>query len=48
MVIVCEATYVVLHSNFAAYIVCWRYKPCDGVSFLDLFGPVAGVTNPIM
>ena len=43
--IVCEAMYVVFHSNFAAYM-------CVGdisrVSFLDLFGPIAGATNPIM
>ena len=25
----CEAMYVVFHSNFAAYIVCRRYKPCE-------------------
>ena len=43
--IVCEAMYVVFHSNFAAYIVCRRYKPCE---FLDLFGPIARATNPIM
>ena len=37
--------YVVFQSNFAVYdIVCRRYKPCG---FLDLFGPIAGATNPI-
>ena len=34
--------YVVFHSNFAAYIV---YRRCvSRVSFLNLFGPIAGVT----
>ena len=36
--------YVVFHSNFATYSIL-----CAGaisVSFLDLFGPIAGVTNP--
>ena len=27
--IVSEVMYVVFHSNFAAYIVCRRYKPCE-------------------
>ena len=27
------------------YIVCLRYKLCDGVGFLDLSGLIAGVTN---
>ena len=43
--IVCGAMYVVFYSNFATYIVRQCYKPCE---FLDLFGPIAGATNPIM
>ena len=31
---VCEAMYVVFHSNFAAYIVCHRYKPCEFLGFV--------------
>ena len=34
--VVCEAMYAVFHSNFAAYIVCWRCKPCE---FLGLIWP---------
>ena len=30
----CEAIYVVFHSNFAPYIVCRRYKPCEFPGFL--------------
>ena len=30
----CEAMYFVFHSNFAAYIVCWRYKPCEFLGFV--------------
>ena len=44
LVAVYEAIYVVFHSNFATYIVCCAISR---VSFLDLFGPIAGVTNPI-
>ena len=41
-----EAMYVAFYSNFAA---CGAYcVPISRVSFLDLFGPIAGVTNPIM
>ena len=38
--IVCEAMYVVFHSNFAAYIVCRRYKPCEflGLVWTDCWG----------
>ena len=32
--IVCEAMYAVCHSNFAAYIVCRRYKPCEFLGFV--------------
>ena len=31
---VCEAMSVVFHSNFAAYIVCRRYKPCEFPGFV--------------
>ena len=31
---VCEAMYVVFHSNFAAYVVCRRYKPCEFLGFV--------------
>ena len=39
-VIVCEAMNVVFHSNFAAYIVCRRYKPCEfpGFVWTDCWG----------
>ena len=37
----------VFHSNFAADIVR-RAGTISRVSYLDLFGPIAGVTNPIM
>ena len=30
----CEAMYVVFHSNFAAYIVCRRFKPCEFLWFV--------------
>ena len=33
-VIVCEAMYVVFHSNFAAYIVCQSHKPCEFPGFV--------------
>ena len=33
-VIVCEAMYIVFHSNFAAYIVCQSYKPCEFPGFV--------------
>ena len=33
-VIVCEAMYVIFHLNFAAYIVCRRYKPCEFLGFV--------------
>ena len=33
-VIVCEAMYVVFHSNFAACIVCRRDKPCECPGFV--------------
>ena len=38
--IVCVAMYVVFHSNFAAYIVCRRYKPCEflGLVWTDCWG----------
>ena len=39
--------YVVFHLNFATNIVHQRYN-ISNVSFLDMFGPIAGVTNPIM
>ena len=42
-VIVCKAMYIVFHSNFGTYIVCWHR-----VSILDLLGPIIGITNPIM
>ena len=29
-----KAMYVVFHSNFAAYIVCRRYKPCEFLGFV--------------
>ena len=32
--IVCEAMYAVFHSNFAAYIVCQHYKPCEFLGFV--------------
>ena len=32
--IVCEAMYVVFHSNFAAYIVYRRYKQCEFLEFV--------------
>ena len=31
---VCKAMCVVLHSNFASYIVCRRYKPCEFLGFV--------------
>ena len=34
-VIVCEAMYVVFHSNFAAYIVGWLCKPCEFCGFVE-------------
>ena len=39
-VIVCEVKYTVFHSNFAAYIVCRRYKPCGflGLVWTDCWG----------
>ena len=39
-VIGCEAMYVVFHSNFAAFIVCRRYKPCEfpGFVWTDCWG----------
>ena len=33
-VTVCEAMYIVFHSNFAAFIVCRRYKPCGFLGFV--------------
>ena len=35
-----EAMYVVFHSNFAAFIVCLRYKPCEfpGFVWTDCWG----------
>ena len=35
-----EAMYVVFHSNFAAFIVCQRYKPCGfpGFVWTDCWG----------
>ena len=38
--IVCEAMYVVFHPNFAAFIVCRRYKPCEflGLVWTDCWG----------
>ena len=33
-VIGCEAMYAVFHSNFAAYIVCQGYKPCEFPGFV--------------
>ena len=38
------AMYVVFHSNFAAYIVTGAISR---VRFLNLFGQIAGTTNPI-
>ena len=43
--IVREVMYAVFHSNFAAYI---GTGAVSRVSFLDLFGPIVGVTNPII
>ena len=39
-VIGCEAMYAVFHSNFAAYIVCRRYKLCEfpGFVWTDCWG----------
>ena len=36
----CEAMYVVFHSNFAAYIVCRRFKRCEfpGFVWTDCWG----------
>ena len=31
---VCEAMYVIFHSNFAVYIVCQRKKPCEFLWFV--------------
>ena len=31
---VCEAMYVIFHSNFAVYIVCQRCKPCEFLWFV--------------
>ena len=33
-IVVYEAMHVVFHSNFAAYIVCRRYKPCEFLGFV--------------
>ena len=38
--------YAVFHSNFAVYIYC--AGALNHVSFLDLFGQIAGVTGAIM
>ena len=37
---VCEAMYVVFHSNLATFIVCRRYKPCEflGSVWTDCWG----------
>ena len=48
--IVCEAMYVVFHSNFAAYIVCRRYKPCEflGLVWTNCWGNKSdyNITSP--
>ena len=31
---VCKAMYAIFHSNFAAYIVCRRYKACEFLGFV--------------
>ena len=40
--------YVVFRSNFAAYIGLLCAGAISRVSFLDLFEPIAGVTNSIL
>ena len=49
-VIICEAMCVVFHSNFAAYIVCRRYKPCEFLRFVwtDYWGNKSNyvITSP--
>ena len=47
-VIVCEAMYAVDHSNFAVGPILCTGALLIRVSFLDLFGSIAGVTNPVM
>ena len=42
---VCEAMYIVFHSNFVAMLHAWSLSH---VSFLDLFGLIIGVTNLII
>ena len=48
--VVCEAMYVVFHSNFAAYIVYRRYKPCEFLEFVwtDCWGNKSSyvITSP--
>ena len=43
---VCEAMYVVFHSNLATSILC--RLSISRVSFLDLLRPIAGAISPIM
>ena len=49
-VIVCEVMYAVFYSNFAAYIVCRRYKPCGflGLVWTDCWGNKSNyvITSP--
>ena len=49
-VIVCEVMYAVFHSNFAAYIVCRRYKPCGflGLAWTNCWGNKSNyvITSP--
>ena len=48
--IVCEAMYDHFHSNFAAYIVCRGYKPCEFLGFVwtDCWGNKSNyvITSP--
>ena len=44
--IVCEVMYAVFFIQTLPRILCAVDISCVG--FLDLFGPIAGVTNPIM
>ena len=44
-VILCEAMYVVFHQTLPR--ILWT-RAMTRVSFLDLFGPIAGAINPIM